>query len=98
LTSFLHNHANGESALKLYNQTNKQLDWDPSGHQFTWEPYGACTLPDDLAKHALAQGMPVALTPVSAENKAQTAVNSGREQARADRIVQLEAELKAAAW
>lgn len=60
--------------MRLYNQTKKALGWSMGGVRYEAEPWGAVELPDDLAQAARQLGVPLDVTPIAPEIRAQVLV------------------------
>jgi len=71
---------------RLYNQTNRKLEWDVGGRKFTCAPFDAVDIPDDLVEPCLKRGLPFGYTPVAPQTKAKTVVQEEQEAARNDKI------------
>lgn len=78
--------------MLLYNQTKKHLSWK-MGEQFECAPWGHVSIPDELVDAVKGRGLPLDVTPVAPELRAQARVE---DQQSADREAPLHALRKAA--
>lgn len=66
--------------MKLYNQSDRELSWDMSGHEFACEPFGSVEVPEHLIDFVRRRGLPLEPSPVAAEARAaQKAARAKRE-------------------
>lgn len=79
--------------MLLYNQIRQPLSWDARGQVYNWEPFGSCTVPDDLLPHIRSQKVPVDVAPIAPEIKASAIVDEQREAERGDTVFKLRAAL-----
>lgn len=78
--------------MRLYNQTKKHLSWK-MGEHFECAPWGHVSVPDELLDAVKSRGLPLDVTPVAPELRAQARVE---DQQNADREAPLHALRKAA--
>lgn len=57
--------------MLLHNQRGSRISWEDGG--FSWEPYGACEVPDALVPLIKSTGFPVDVAPVAPREKARRA-------------------------
>ncbi len=76
--------------MKLYNQTRNALRWDLSMTTYTCEPYGEVEVPDMFVMHCKKRGLPLDVTPVAPEIKANKSIEAATESAKNDEIVALQ--------
>ncbi|UOF77389.1 hypothetical protein [Caudoviricetes sp.] len=77
--------------MLLHNQRNAVISWEADGREYTWQPYGACDLPDVFVPLIRAQGFPVDVVPVPPKEKAERAA---AEQTDSEMALALEAARK----
>lgn len=75
--------------MKLYNQRRVSISFDSAGHDYRWEPYGSCEVPDSLLPHMKACGFPVSVTPVPPEAKAAAIADEASAAQRGDELERL---------
>lgn len=79
--------------MKLYNQSKNPLRWKIGMTQFTCEPWGEVDVQDMFVEHCKARGLPLGVSPVAPEVKADVALANANELARRDEILALQHEL-----
>lgn len=57
--------------MRLYNQTKKPLSWKMDGEIYECESWGAILIPDEIVYAVKARGLPLDVTPVAPELRAQ---------------------------
>lgn len=55
--------------MLLHNQLNAPISWEALGAVYSWEPYGALELPDELVPLIRSEGFPVDVAPVPPREK-----------------------------
>lgn len=78
--------------MRLHNQTKKHLSWK-MGEQFECAPWGHVIVPDEMVSAVKSRGLPLDVTPVAPEMRAQARVE---DQQAAEREAPLHALRKAA--
>lgn len=81
--------------MRLYNQTKKTLSWSMGVASFTCEPWGSVELSDDLAPFAMARGLPLDVSPVAPEQRAQQQIAEAVEAGKSDALRALRDQLDA---
>lgn len=79
--------------MKLYNQTKNALRWDLSMTVYTCAPYGEVEVPDMFVMSCKARGLPLDVTPVAPEVKANESLEGASEAAKKDQIFALQKSL-----
>jgi hypothetical protein len=79
--------------MKLYNQTKNNLRWDLSLTTYTCQPYGEVEVPDMFVLHCKKRGLPLDVTPVAPEVKANKSLEAATEQAKKDEVFALQKQL-----
>jgi chromosome segregation ATPase len=64
--------------MRLHNQGKNALSWDMGGERFSCEPWGAIEIPDALVSAVRSRGLPLDVTPVAPELRAQVRVADER--------------------
>lgn len=82
--------------MKLYNQSKNALRWELGGEIYTCDPYGEVSIPDELVLHCKKRGVPLDVTPVAPEIKANKSLEVATESAKKDEIVALQKQLSGA--
>lgn len=82
--------------MKLYNQTNKPLRWDISMTTYTADPYGEVIVPDMYVEHCKARQLPLDVTPVAPEIKANKSLEEVSDTAKRDALVAVQKQLSEA--
>ena len=59
--------------MLLHNQRGAEISWE----DFSWAPYGACDVPDELVPLIKSTGFPVGVAPVPPKEKAARAAAEG---------------------
>lgn len=85
--------------MRLYNQLNKPLRWDMGGKTYTAAPFGQVEpeVPDELVAACESRTLPLKLSSVAPEHKAQITVKAEADAARSDELRSLREDLTAAA-
>lgn len=78
---------------RLYNQTNKALDWSMGGKKFACSPFDHVDIPDELVEACKSRHLPLAVTPIPPEAKAKTTLAVEQDLARKDEVRLLKIEL-----
>lgn len=82
--------------MKLFNQIKQPLSWGMGDTRFTCEGFGAVDVPDHLVDLCKSRGLPLDVSPVPAETRAQRRVSEEIEAARSDDLKLLKDEVSAA--
>lgn len=79
--------------MKLYNQTKNPLRWKIGMTTFTCDAWGEVDVPDMFVLHCKTRGLPLNVSPVAAEIKADQTLANANEAARKDELLALQHEL-----
>ena len=82
--------------MKLFNQTDKNLRWDLAGKTFSCEPYGSVEVEHELVEHIKTRGLPLGVSSVTPEAKADVSLKHASDAARKDEIAGLQKQLTVA--
>lgn len=82
--------------MKLFNQIKRPLSWDMGGVKYACEGFGPVDIPDHLVEICKRRGLPLDVSPVPAETRAQRRVSEEIEAARSDDLKLLKDEALAA--
>lgn len=82
--------------MKLFNQIKQPLSWDMGGRRYACEGFGPVDVPDHLAELCKRRGLPLDVSPVAPETRAQRRVGEEIEAARSDDLKLLKNEALAA--
>lgn len=82
--------------MKLYNQSKNALRWDLGGNVYSCDPYGEISIPDDLVLHCKKRGIPLDVTPVAPEIKANKSLEASTEAAKNDEMLALQKQISEA--
>lgn len=80
----------------LHNQIGKPVEFSALGKTYTWEGFGSCDVPEELAEHIKLEGLPIDVAPVPPKVKADIAFEAEMSKERADVVKKLKKELEAA--
>jgi hypothetical protein len=68
--------------MRLYNQTKHNLSWKIDGVQYECEAWGPIRIPDELLYAIKSRGLPLDVTPVAPEHRAQARIADQEESDR----------------
>lgn len=72
--------------MRLYNQTKKSLEWSMGAESFSCEAWGSVEISDELAPFAKARGLPLGVSPVAPEQRAQAQIAEAVEAGKGDAL------------
>jgi chromosome segregation ATPase len=81
--------------MKLFNQIKRPLSWAMGGVKYACEGFGPIDIPDHLVETCKRRGLPLDVSPVPAETRAQRRVSEEIEAARSDDLKLLKDEAAA---
>ena len=82
--------------MKLYNQSKNALRWGLGDKIYSCDPYGEVSIPDDLVLHCKKRGVPLDVTPVAPEIKANKSLEASTEAAKNDEMLALQKQISEA--
>jgi hypothetical protein len=74
---------------KLYNQSKHPLKWTINMTTYTCDAYGPVDVPDMFVVHCKTRGLPLDVTPVAPEVRAQDGLAAATQAAKADELLNL---------
>jgi hypothetical protein len=82
--------------MLLHNQKKLPISWRGGGADYEWEPFGSCEVPDRFYPIMKAEGVPVGISPVPPQSKAQIALDEESERSAASEVVRLKKRIESA--
>ncbi len=81
---------------KLYNQSKNPLKWSINMTTYVCEPYGSVVVPDMFVLHCKSRGLPLDVSPIAPEVRAQDGLAAATEAAKNDELLNLRHDLELA--
>lgn len=80
----------------LFNQSAAPLQWDMSAVRYSCEPWGRVEVPDELAQACIRLGLPLSVTPIAPEVRAQRQIAQAEQDSKAESFANIRKEADAA--